>query len=808
MNLRPLALLLLSASPAFAQAGSVTTTPSGSPGGKALPHLQEVPFPQVKIDDRFFAPRRATNSRVTLRHALKQLEDTGTLANFDLAAQGRREGFKGYVFQDSDAYKALEAVACALAEHPDSALEKSFDAVVERIAKAQQPDGYLDTWYLVNAPGKRFVNLRDDHELYCAGHLFEAAVAHFTATGKRTLLDIARKYADLLVRTFGDGDDHRPGYCGHPEVELALVKLARATGRQQYLDLARYFVLHRGSHFFAAEHKTDQKEYDGTYWLDQTPVCDLQAIAGHAVRAAYLMSGAVDVAAATGDDALLRMTRRVWRNTIGRNVFVTGGIGPSASNEGFTRDYDLPTFTAYQESCASIALVMWAHRLNLLTGDVQYADAVETALYNAIPAGVQLDGTRFFYVNPLASRGDHHRREWFGCACCPPNLARTFAALGSYAYATGVDSLWINLYLQGSVEAEVQKQPFALTVRTDYPWEGEIDLAVAKAPAAEAELRLRIPGWCSAAKVTCNGESVLDGKGLAGVYVGIRRQWHVDDKVHVSLDMPVRAIEADPRADNLRGMVAFARGPVVYCAEQQDQQAAVEQIVAPPGSTLVPQRRDDLLGGVVVLAGEMLDGGDRNWTGRLLYRSQTPAPRTPVLLVPYAVWDNRKAGAMAVWLPQAPHVPRLGGPERTAKIEISFKNWNCDPEGLRDGGEPARSGDTPARSCHWWDHLGGTEWVQYVWDAPQRLAGCRIYWFDDTGHGACRLPKSARLLWRDGDEWKPVQLAGALPIAIDRWCDVRFAPVATKALRLEVQQQDGWASGVLEWRVEEADEDR
>src|SRR5262249_2057264 len=301
MNLRPAAIL--SATLALAQ--------QPQPAAKTLPHLLEVPFPQVKIDDLFFAPRRATNSRVTLRHALKQLEDTGTLANFDLAAQGRREGFKGYVFQDSDAYKALEAVACALAEHPDAALEKSFDAVVERIGRAQQPDGYLDTWYLVKAPGKRFVNLRDDHELYCAGHLFEAAAAHFAATGKRTLLDIATKYADLLVQTFGDGDDHRPGYCGHPEVELALVKLARATGRQQYLDLAQYFVLHRGSHFFAAEHKTDAREYDGTYWLDQTPICDLQAIAGHAVRAAYLMSGAVDVAAAARDDALLRMTRRL-----------------------------------------------------------------------------------------------------------------------------------------------------------------------------------------------------------------------------------------------------------------------------------------------------------------------------------------------------------------------------------------------------------------------------------------------------------------------------------------------------------------
>ncbi len=769
------------------------------------PNLRPVPFPQVRIDDPFFAPRRATNRRVTLEHALAQLEASGTLQNFDLAAAGKHDGFQGYVFQDSDAYKALEAIACALAESRDPALEQKFDDVVARIAKAQQPDGYLDTSYTIQRPGERFVNLRDDHELYCAGHLFEAAAAHFAATGKRNLLDIATRYADLLVRTFG-GDGGRPGYGGHPEIELALVQLARAAGRHEYLDLARTFVDRRGHQFFATEHGTDAQHYDGTYWLDHVPVRDLRAIAGHAVRAAYLMSGAVDVAAATGDADLLRMARRVWHNTIDKNVFVTGGIGPSASNEGFTRDYDLPTLTCYQESCASIAVAMWGNRMNLLTGEARFADAVETALYNAIPAGVQLDGTKFFYVNPLASRGDHHRRGWFGCACCPPNLARTLARLGTYAYATGDDALYVHLYLRGDVRATVGGAPVALAVDTDYPWNGAIALRFVQASPRAMALALRIPGWCTGARIRCNGDDVTaDAEDHRG-YAVLRRTFARGDRIELDLPMPVRTLQADPRAEALRGAVAFARGPIVYCAEQVDQVAPVGELCAPPGTTWTPEPRRDL-GGVTVLTGTLLAAPPATWAGNGLYRP-APSPRAvPAVLVPYAVWDNRAAGAMAVWLPQAPPLPRIGGPELAATIALSFTSGNCDPEGLRDGAEPKRSGDTPPVNCHFWPHKGGTEWAQYEWPQPRAVAGCRIFWFDDTGHGECRLPKAARLSWRDGDTWRPVQVQGdALPIALDRWCEVAFDPVATTALRLELDQQDGWASGVLEWQVVPADE--
>jgi DUF1680 family protein len=450
-------------------AAVLTSTAPMATAQEGADMLRAVPFPDVVLRDRFFAPRRTVNTEVTLAHALDQLEQTGTLGNFDLAAQGARTGYRGFVFQDSDAWKALEAVAYALAERRDPALEARFDAIVARVAKAQRPDGYLNTAYQVEDRGERFHDLRDDHELYCAGHLFEAAVAHQRATGKRTLLDVAVRYADLLVRTFGSGDGKRPGYCGHPEIELALVKLAQATGDDNYLDLARHFVTTRGSRFFAVEHGLDPATWDGSYWLDHEPVTAMVRITGHAVRAAYLMAGATDVAAATGDTTLLGAVRRVWRNTVDKNLFVTGGIGPSAQNEGFTTDHDLPTHTAYQESCASIALVMWAHRLALVTRDPAYADAMEQALYNAIPAGVQLDGTKFFYVNPLASHGTHHRRAWFGCACCPPNLARTFAAVGGYAAAATHDAVYVNLHLQGELTAQLGGDRVGLVVTTAYP---------------------------------------------------------------------------------------------------------------------------------------------------------------------------------------------------------------------------------------------------------------------------------------------------------------------------------------------------
>ncbi|MBS0196602.1 MAG: glycoside hydrolase family 127 protein [Planctomycetes bacterium] len=755
---------------------------------------------RVKIADAFWAPRREVNRKVSLQHGLDMLDKFGNIADLELAAAGKREGFKGPVYIDSDMYKCIESASMSLGAYPDAQLEARVDGIIAKIAAAQRPDGYLNTWYEVNAPDKRFSNLRDHHELYCAGHLFEAAVAHKLATGKTTLLDVATKYADLLCDTFGDGPGKRAGYCGHPEIELALVKLADETGRAKYTDLATYFINARGSHFFATEHATPKDQYNGEYWLDSVPVREQTCPNGHAVRFGYLMSACVDIGAARQDDSLLKMARRVWRNTAERNTYLTGGIGPSAGNEGFTHDYDLPNLSAYQETCASVAMAMWNHRMNVALGDSVYADCVETALYNGILSGVSLDGTRFFYVNPLASMGNHHRSEWFGCACCPPNVMRTLASLGDYAYSVRGRDLWVNLYVQGQVATTIDSHELGFDVTTDYPWDGEVSFATTADTNARATVHFRVPGWCEGAGIELNGQRVDKPEVVKG-YIVIDREWKKGDRVALSLPMPVRRVEANPNLAENRGRLAIARGPLVYCVEGADIDAPFWSFAVPADAALTTSRRPDLLGGVVTIQGTAVVAQQPEWTGTL-YRTSSKPRSVGFTAIPYYAWDNRSPGPMQVWLPSSPPPPRITGPESSAKVGVSYLSNIANPEGIHDGAEPGNSAEQPAALCHWWPHKGGTEWVGYTWSMPVTLGSARVYWFDDTGRGECRVPKSWRLLFKEGDEWKPVDATGPFPVAKDRWCEVTFKPVKTTELRLEVSMQDQWSAGVHEWKVE------
>jgi uncharacterized protein len=793
---------------AIALAGALAvariTSAETPPAARTLLKLREVPFTQVQIRDRFWAPRREVNRKVSLTHSLDMLEKAGNVRNFELAAEGKHEGYSGPVFMDSDLYKTLEAVSYSLATDPDPALDRRMDALIAKVAAAQMPDGYLNTHYQVNAPTRRWTNLRDNHELYCAGHLFEAAVAHHQATGKKGLLNVATKFADHIAARFGDGPGQRMGYPGHPEIELALVKLWRATGNRKYFDLARFFIENRGSKFFAKEHNTPLERYDGTYWQDNVPIRDHRQIAGHAVRAGYLFSGVVDVAGETGDEGLLTMIDRVWRNTTQKRMYVTGGIGPSASNEGFTTDYDLPNLTAYQETCASVAMVMWNHRLNLLYGDAKYADLVELALYNGSLAGVSLDGKRFFYVNPLESRGGHHRSEWFGCACCPPNEARTLSALGNYAYATSDADLWVNLYIQGGANATVGGRKVKLDVTTDYPWDGNVKLAVQPDKEADFGLRLRVPGWCDGAFARVNGAEV--NASISGGYLTISRTWKPGDVVEYEMPMPVRRIQADPRVKDNVGKLAIARGPLIYCLERADHPTSVFDIVLPADAELMPVKEAEMLGGVVVLKGIGSVPERDVWPGGL-YRSPEKSHKLPVTAVPYYAWDNRTPGDMVVWVPATPVMNPSGGLERQAKVTLSYVSGNCQPWGINDGIEPKRSGEQPAALCHWWPHKGREEWAQYTWSKPVAVNGVRVYWFDDTGRGECRLPASWKLLYQEGEEWKPVGGDAAFSTDGDKWVEVPFPSVKTTALRLVVQMQPGWAAGIHEWKVLEPDEE-
>ena len=760
---------------------AVFAVPGMVPAAENAPllKLRAVPFSDVQIHDSFWSPRQEVNRTASLPLNLEMLEKSGNIRNLELAAARATSGFTGPVFMDSDLHKALEAASYSLASHPDQALEKRIDELVAKLAAAQLADGYLDSYYIVKEPGNRWTNLRDNHELYCAGHMIEAAVAHFRATGKTNFLTVATRLADHIDSVFGPGK--RLGYPGHPEIELALIKLWRATGEKRYFELARFFIENRGRKFFATEHHTPLQEYDGTYWQDDVPICDHRNIKGHAVRAAYLLSGATDVAGETQDTALLKMINRVWRNTTRRNMYITGGIGPSASNEGFTHDYDLPNRTAYQETCASVALAQWNHRLALLYGDSRFADVFERSLYNGVLAGVSLDGKRFFYVNPLESEGHHHRSPWFGCACCPPNVARTLASLGGYAYAVSDDSLWVNLYIQGSANATVNGRKVTLNVETEYPWDGKVILKPQVDQTSKFELRLRIPGWCQGATLAVDGETIAHPATDRG-YLVVGREWKSGDVVELSLPMPVQRIAANPHVLADTGLLAIQRGPLVYCLEACDQSEPLANLVLPRGAELKAQKVDNLLGGVVVVQGFAETAPEQEWSD-VLYQAIPDSTQVPITAIPYYAWDNRKAGPMKVWLPQTPRSPAVGGLEAQANVSMSYVSRNSQPWGINDGLEPKSSGEQPAALCHWWPHVGRSEWVQYTWKKPVTVKGSRVYWFDDSGRGACRLPASWKIEYRDGENWKPVAAASEYPIKQDAWCEVNFTPVSTTALR-------------------------
>ena len=727
---------------------------------------------------------------------------TGDLGNFQLAADGKTTGRKGYVFQDSDVYKVIEGAADTLSNHPDPELDKRLDEIIALIGKAQMPDGYINTYYQVTEPGQRFTNLRDNHELYCAGHLIEAAVAHYAATGKQSLLNVAVKFADLLDKLYGP-ESGRLGYGGHPELELALVKLWHATNDHRYFALAEKLVKTRGSHFFAKEHGTPEAEYDGTYWIDDVPITEHREIKGHAVRAAYLMSGATDVVREDPDPAIEKMLGRVWNNAVNKRIFVTGGIGPSGSNEGFTVDYDLPNLSAYQETCASIAMAMWGYRMGLLHEDAKYFDTVENSLYNAMLAGVSLKGDGFFYTNPLASRGNHHRQPWFDCACCPPNVLRTVATIGGYAYATKGSDLFVNLYLPGSADVVLPNQKVHLVVKGDYPWNGHIQLLPDIKESANFGLKLRIPGWCSTTKLSVNGQKVSQPKIEKG-YLVVDRKWSKGDSVALDFDMPVERVAANPQVKEDLGRQAVRRGPLIYCAEGIDQTVPVDNIVLPTDAKFKSKWRNDILTGLVEVeaTGEKID--DQNWTHQLYQSAAKPDP-VSVHLIPYCYWDNRKPGPMAMWLPIAPPPARAGGLEIQAKVSASFVSGYGQIDGVNDGIEPKSSGEQANRLLHFWPHKGTNEWVAYTWKSPVSIRGVKAYWFDDTGRGECRFPESWQVEQLVGDKWIPVQ-ATAYPVDKDKWCEVKFSPIKTTAIRLSIKLKDGWAAGVRQWKIDE-DED-
>ncbi len=616
--------------------------------------VQPVPFTAVRVADSFWSPRMETNRLTTVWYDFQKCEETGRIDNFAKAGKLMAGPFRGTPFDDSDVFKVIEGAAYTLAVHPDPKLDQYLDALNLKIAAAQEPDGYLYTARTIDPKCRvdffgptRWSQLAGSHELYNLGHLYEAAVAHFQATGKRSLLNVALKSADLICRTFGPSAGQLQEPPGHEEIEIGLVKLFRATGQRKYLDQAKFFCWVRG--------RADTHKLRGAYQQDDKPILEQTEAAGHSVRAGYFYTGVADVAALTGDTAYVQAIDRVWGNVVGKKMHLTGGIGASPDGEAFGANYDLPNASAYLETCAAIANALWNERMLLLHGDAKYLDVLERVIYNGFLSGVSLSGDRFFYPNPLESdgkakfnHGSCERAPWFGCSCCPVNDVRFIPEIASFIYATRSSDLFVNLYIGGSAQLELASLPIEVTQTTHYPWDGKVSVTLHPKKSKKFTLNLRIPGWARNQPLPSDLYRYDDGLSpqiklavnakpadlkLNQGFAQITRTWKPGDTVTLELDMPVRRVVAHPEVKADLDRFALERGPLVYCAEGADNAGKVLAQTFPGKLTFQSQTRADLLGGVVTV-------------------KMTPQSSSDALTcIPYYAWCHRGPNEMRVWFP-------------------------------------------------------------------------------------------------------------------------------------------------------------
>jgi len=784
--------------------------------------VKPVPFTAVHVNDEFWAPRIEINRTVTIPFAFKKDEETGRVDNFERAAQALRgEPFENhkyppYPFDDTDVYKVIEGASYTLSDHPDPQLEAYIDGLIAKIGAAQEKDGYLYTARTIDPahPHPWSGNQRwilegvDSHELYDLGHLYEAAVAHYQATGKRTLLDIALRTADLLDRTFGPGKQEI--WPGHQIVEMGLAKLYRVTGDPRYLNLAKFMLDSRGP-------ESSEKGAGNPYVEAQQRVVDQSeaVTGGHAVRATYMYSGMADVAALTGDTAYVQALDRIWENVAARKLHITGGIGARAAGEAFGADYELPNLTAYNETCAAVGNDYWNHRLFLLHADAKYIDVMERTLYNGLISGVSLDGTTFFYQNPLEATGfagKDQRSPWFGVACCPGNITRFMASVPGYIYAERGDAVWVNLFVASTAEIKLDNgRTVKMKQETRYPWDGTVKLTVNPDAADNLTIHVRIPGWARnepvasdlyrfAADSTETAVLKVNGKKvpmqLDKGYVALTRNWKPGDVIELHLPMPIRRVLANDHVAADRGRVALERGPIVYAAEWPDNpKGQVRNLMLPRNENLVANFKPDLLHGVTVVEGRAI---------ALAFDAQGKVTKTEqgFTAIPYYAWANRGRGQMMVWFPEAEAGARPA-PYPTiatsAQVTVSGKSRKS-ARMINDGEEPVSSSDSSSY-FDWWPTKGTTEWVEYAFEKPATVSECQIYWFDDTGQGEVRVPASWRLLYKEGTDWKPIVALEPYGVDKDRYNRVRFQPVATSGLRLEITMQPKWSAGIQEWKV-------
>ena len=772
--------------------------------------IQPVTFNHVHVHDEFWAPRMAINESITIPYVLQKCRETGRFDNF-LKAAGKMAptNLTEYPFDDSDVFKVIEGVSYSLQVKPNPALDRSIDSLITIIGDAQEPDGYLYTFRTMKPEklhpwisAKRWEKDPDlSHELYNCGHLYEAAVAHYLSTGKKTLLNIALKNADLLVKDFGI--NKAPYFPGHQVVEMGLARLYRVTGEKKYLDLAKYFLDIRGTG------KIRGSEYNQS----QKPVTDQHEAVGHAVRAAYMYTGMADVAALTGDETYIKAIDDIWSDVVNKKMYLTGGIGATGAGEAFGAAYQLPNMSAYAETCASIANVYWNNRMFMLHGDAAYIDVMERVLYNGLLSGISQNGTRFFYPNPLASMGQHQRSAWFGCACCISNVTRFMPSVPGYVYAQDKNNLYVNLFMSNKADIVLPAGKLTISQETAYPWKGQVNIKIDASKKTAFTLRVRIPGWARQQPVpgdlyrfkdkqevkipiSINGKEVKYT--IEKGYAVFTRTWSKGDMVTMDLPMEVEKVLANEKVKDDIGRFAFQKGPLVYCLEGPDNKdGAVQNIVINQQAVVKENYETNLLNGVMVLTG---DGSAtrRQTESNVLLKSDLQAKA-----IPYYAWANRGPSEMVVWIPYEESAARPRPAATIAsksKVSASISNQRMLAS-LNDQFEPANSEDKSALYLHWWPKKDTDEWIQYDFEKEQTVSESSVYWYDDSPFGGCRIPASCRLLYKDGNNWVPIKSTTGYDLAKDKYNTVKFEPVKTTALRMEIKLPKNHATGVHEWIV-------
>ena len=803
----------------IALAAAMTLTASAAQKQKQQAHgypISPVPFTAVKVTPgTFWGQRLEASRKVTIPLAFSKCEETGRYTNFSNAAEHLKDPSKvfkvgGLSFDDTDPYKTIEGASYILQTYPDKKLVQYIDSVLDVIASAQEPDGYLYTSRTQNpkepnewAGDKRWSQEEDlSHELYNLGHMVEGAIAHYQATGSRKFLDIAIRYADCVCREVGPNQGQACVVPGHQIAEMALAKLYLVTGEKKYLDEAKFFLDYRGKttivHDYSQAHK---------------PVIEQDEAVGHAVRAAYMYAGMADVAALTGDKDYIKAIDAIWDNIVTKKLYITGGIGATSNGEAFGKNYELPNMSAYCETCAAIGNVYVNYRLFLLHGDSKYYDVLERTLYNGLISGVSLEGNGFFYPNPLESMGQHQRQPWFGCACCPSNICRFIPSLPGYIYAVKDKNVYVNLFLSNKSNLTVAGKKVALSQTTEYPWNGDITILVNQNAAGQFAMKIRIPGWVKNQVVPSNLYQYTDGKRLgytilvngsavtANVtedgYYTINRKWKKGDKLQIHFDMEARTVRANNKVEADRGMVSIERGPIVYCAEHPDNSFDImgALINQTPQFTL---GKSEIAGTPVQTLTTSAQTLNFNKQGKLETQDQT------LTLIPYYAWCHRGSGKMRVWLPQDLNATNPSQPETLAsqsKVSSSSERMPA-LSAINDRLVPKDENDRSVPYTHWWPKKDCTEWLGYEFPQEATVQSATVYWYDDGPWGGCRVPQSWRILYQDQQgQWQPVSGADAYPTDKGSACTVNFDPVKTKALRLEVTLPADNAAGLFEWSI-------